>query len=424
MRRSTERWLVVVLLFVTAAYAIAEEVTLTTYYPSPRGVYEDLRATGTVGIGTMTPQAELDVKGLAVMGDTAVAGGMLTLRGGPTEGGQLILNRTGDALTSERPDSWSLDNDSVGNFRIFSGSSTFNNAVEAIIITPVGHVGIGTTTPRRRLQIGDDVAGLGLEPADVSPNAGYLRFGNNSGWKLHFGRSRETVIGGLNTGTTGTLMTLQDDGNLGIGTTNPQDLLHLSAPSGNKGIRIESGAAATDRSAIRFFASGTERAWIATQNDTGRFYIGNPTVNDAFNIVGGNVGIGTPSPDPGFKLDVAGKILTRDELTVDFPLAPGLTRINDGSITVWFDANGNGVNEADESTAIGGLGIDTPRYRCPVSSLISVVDGVTMRGNPDNNCSDCSGVGDGTWVRTGTTTLSDFCFVICTHFRSICNSGS
>ena len=30
----------------------AEDVTVTTYYPSPRGVYDELRTTGNVGIGT------------------------------------------------------------------------------------------------------------------------------------------------------------------------------------------------------------------------------------------------------------------------------------------------------------------------------------------------------------------------------------
>jgi len=49
------------------------------------------------------------------------------------------------------------------------------------------------------------------------PNAGYIRFGDNTGWKLHFSRSREksAVTGGtLNTGTTGALLTIQDNGNV------------------------------------------------------------------------------------------------------------------------------------------------------------------------------------------------------------------
>ena len=49
------RWIVPLLLLGTMAYALAEEVTLTTYYPSPRGVYNELRTAGDVAIGTLGP---------------------------------------------------------------------------------------------------------------------------------------------------------------------------------------------------------------------------------------------------------------------------------------------------------------------------------------------------------------------------------
>jgi Chaperone of endosialidase len=76
-----------------------------------------------------------------------------------------------------------------------------------------GNVGIGTVNPQRKLQIGDDVIGLSFDPG-ASPNAGVLRFGDNTGWKLHFGRSREASGGALNRGTAGLLMTIQDNGNV------------------------------------------------------------------------------------------------------------------------------------------------------------------------------------------------------------------
>ncbi|MBI3324224.1 MAG: hypothetical protein HYZ92_02995 [Candidatus Omnitrophica bacterium] len=44
MTAKRQGWMVAVLLLGTAAYALAEEITLTTYYPSPRGVYDQLRA--------------------------------------------------------------------------------------------------------------------------------------------------------------------------------------------------------------------------------------------------------------------------------------------------------------------------------------------------------------------------------------------
>src|SRR5215212_9451750 len=77
-------------------------------------------------------------------------------------------------------------------------------------------------------QVGADVAGVRIEGGEARPTAGYLRFGDNTGWKLHFGRSREGAQGALNTGTAGVLLTLQDNGNLGLGTSSPIAPLDVS----------------------------------------------------------------------------------------------------------------------------------------------------------------------------------------------------
>jgi hypothetical protein len=106
---------------------------------------------------------------------------------------------------------------------------------QRMIIDENGNVGIGSANPLRLLQIGPDTNALfTLEGTDGTPNAGYVRFGDNTGWKLHFGRSRQSSGGALNTGTTGTLMTIQDNGRVGIGTNNPtQALLVVSGVVGN-----------------------------------------------------------------------------------------------------------------------------------------------------------------------------------------------
>ena len=107
---------------------------------------------------------------------------------------------------------------------------------DSVVSESNGKIGIGTTNPLRTLQIGPSVdAAFTFEPADASPNAGYVRFGDRTGWKLHFGRSRESSrLNGapLNTGTTGVLMTLQDNGNVGIGTMAPEAQLHVFGQSG------------------------------------------------------------------------------------------------------------------------------------------------------------------------------------------------
>ncbi|MBI4597495.1 MAG: hypothetical protein HY737_03740, partial [Candidatus Omnitrophica bacterium] len=45
MKQTLPGWLLIGLLLATTAYVVAEEITLTTYYPSPRGVYQELRST-------------------------------------------------------------------------------------------------------------------------------------------------------------------------------------------------------------------------------------------------------------------------------------------------------------------------------------------------------------------------------------------
>jgi hypothetical protein len=86
----------------------------------------------------------------------------------------------------------------------------------ALQVDPNGNVGIGTTAIFHMLQIGGGYDGnLGFDGSDGTPNAGYLRFGDNTGWKFHITRQREKGGGApLNTGTTGVLMTIQDNGNV------------------------------------------------------------------------------------------------------------------------------------------------------------------------------------------------------------------
>ena len=130
--------------------ALAEDVTVSTYYPSPKGIYQQLSTTGqttlatlggNVGIGTAGPAAKLEVNGPATgTGVTIHASG----------GGDLLLNPGGSLFFD-------------GNYNYATGSyirpvaantQTFvTSGAERMRITNTGNVGIGVAAPGAKLDV-------------------------------------------------------------------------------------------------------------------------------------------------------------------------------------------------------------------------------------------------------------------------------
>jgi len=94
MWRLRQGLIVVGLCLGSVAYAIAADLTMTTYYPTPYGSYRELRTlnntflavnAGNVGIGLTTPTAKLHVQGnvnilgrIRIQGGSPAAGRVLT----------------------------------------------------------------------------------------------------------------------------------------------------------------------------------------------------------------------------------------------------------------------------------------------------------------------------------------------------------
>ena len=153
---------------------------------------------GNIGVGTTKPTSKLDINAsnaLALHGaapfmnfyDTTKAGQRAAIQS--TAGGLKLI---GDA--------------------VFKGT----NPGGFVHVDSNGRVGLGTTAPQRLMQIGSSTdAMFTIEGSDQSPRAGFFRFGDNTGWQLRFGRSRECSGCALNTGLSGALFTIRDDGAIG-----------------------------------------------------------------------------------------------------------------------------------------------------------------------------------------------------------------
>ena len=97
----------IVLVWGPALAAQAEDVTVSTYYPSPRGVYKELRVAnnaelasqgGNVLIGAAPPVAKLGVDGSAnISGNMTIQGTIRIEGGGPGTKKTLVSNAAGDA---------------------------------------------------------------------------------------------------------------------------------------------------------------------------------------------------------------------------------------------------------------------------------------------------------------------------------------
>jgi hypothetical protein len=108
----------------------------------------------------------------------------------------------------------------------FNQPTNFNNHVR---INSTGNVGIGTTNPQAKLHISNDQGGaLGRILIDADVSSGYDARIDSTNTGLEFTAESNSRGFVFNTGSPSTpKVTIKSDGNVGIGTTNPQSLVQL-----------------------------------------------------------------------------------------------------------------------------------------------------------------------------------------------------
>jgi len=234
---------------------------------------------GNVGIGTTTPLDTLSIQG-------NYAG----VFGGPNESNFRVRSTVFDEATIGSSyfghDGAGFTN--IGNTRNNGGgikfwTQTAGAITQRVSIDNAGNVGIGTTAPGAKLEVSGGQTYLHSTPATVIP----LHVRSDSG--------------------TGTVAVFGDTGgNVGIGTTSPAYLFHLSGPS-TYSTQTGQMQVADSASSMRLNigvgvdASANKLTWLQS-TETG---VSNNR-NLALQPFGGNVGIGTTNPSAVLHLSSSG----------------------------------------------------------------------------------------------------------------------
>ncbi|OHA03302.1 MAG: hypothetical protein A3C92_03475 [Candidatus Sungbacteria bacterium RIFCSPHIGHO2_02_FULL_53_17] len=204
-----------------------------------------------------------------------------------------------------------------------------------LVLNPTsGNVGIGTTSPGTKLAIDNTTTAAPSFSINRNAQTGYTttRLSTAGVAKWYLGMDADTSPSldnfSISRGTSPDFVIQQTSGNVGIGTTVPQALLHVSSTSGFTP-QVMLGNTSSYRMDLGY-NNTSEYGFLQA------YAVNTSTYDDiVINPLGGNVGIGTTSP--GTILSVAG--------------ASGI--LSEGALTVW-----NGSTQRDIIGRNGALCVD------------------------------------------------------------------
>lgn len=203
----------------------------------------------------------------------------------------------------------------------YVGGSVSGTIAERMRINSQGRLGIGTTTPKEKL----DVTGaIKLNGDAESGDAGTLKF---YGGDFYAYREDDIPINLLpawtrRTNPTGIYYT---DGNVGIGTSVPQGLLHVKISNNNLLVVTQNqvGIGTTlPNSAYKLHVAGN--AYVSNHLHLGPnqyFYFsetaGDYIISNAGLLASGILGIGTTAPNLSYTATISGNAIIKDELFLE-----------------------------------------------------------------------------------------------------------
>lgn len=237
-----------------------------------------------------------------------------------TTAGQLLLNPSGGNV--------GVNNTSPSVALDVTGAINASGAVTGGSISTTGNIGIGTTTPVARLDLIDGVTSGTYGSAQISrPATGHtgshLAFVRAGGQVMGLGYAQSSSTFGFGGGTSGafspSILSIDANGKIGIGTTAPANLLHVQAPVAAQ----TTTNTVTSANAVAAIGASDTALHFGTYNNNNGWgnWIQSKRTWDAasfpmaINPNGGNVGIGLSYPQS--TLDVGGNANVRGQINLD-----------------------------------------------------------------------------------------------------------
>ena len=366
-----------------------------------------LDSVGNLGIGTDSPDKKLHIQGSTATGMSADSNTLLRLdnnannsiqiNSGTSSLGQI---RFGDADSNYRG--------ALSYSHSANAFSFVTNGAERLKIDSSGNVGIGTTSPSKKLHISSTLAESLVEGtnnsvsalvAGVSVKAYFYR---KAGFTIYDESDNEDFFIGRPYGSTNSFLISNDgtsrlrinsSGNVGIGTDSPSKKLHISTGDTNVAALFENTS--SNGTVAEFLTSGDGRK-LTVQPDhifsNGILYFGSGSYTNVYRagahifqedasnteimrITGNKVGIGTSSPQNNLHVNAGtgGGVTLEANANVDIDFryrSGGVNKYNvaydasAGSL-IWYDNTANTTRMTLDSSGNFGIGT-TPAAKLDV----------------------------------------------------------
>ena len=393
-----------------------------------------IKNTGEVGIGTEDPSGDLHIYGNTASHGSAIIEGI-----GINSSAFLDLKNTAySAANSEtgghyRIKSYGGENQNSnvrnGDFAIQQlpyGSTSSADVVERFTISDEGNVGIGTTSPSELLHLKSTTGSVRLRiEADnqqempsilMTQNQGshFHSFGgvasssghtNDNSLRIETGADQGANVGSIvfaTGGTTGTgsgseRMRIEEDGNVGIGTTSPQNTLDVNGSTNISGtLNLSStgtGLSVTGNASVGGTLEVIDTLTVSKTTGTGLSVAKNASV-------GGTLEVSdtlTVSKTDGTGLSVAknasvgGTLEVSDTLTVSKTDGTGLSVAGNASVagtldvsdTLSLSSTGTGLSVAGNASVAGTLDVSDTLSLSSTGTGLSVAGNASVAGTLD-----------------------------------------